>query len=202
VRKYAYVVNIGQLVANAKGSSGLPVRRLASDAHVAGSTITRIQAGVVDPSVDTLERILAAAGFDLEIIAVRSGTPRRPRLGELANAWSHHRGRLRLDWARWRGVLDVLALHPEWIPDAIYLPPPPAGGRVIDALLAAIAEKLADDAHLPRPAWTEQAPSLDEPYQPPLARNVTGRVVPTQLAARGLMIDSTSLWRDPETVGA
>lgn len=202
MRKYAYVMDVGHLVTNAKGSAGLPVRRLASDAHVAGSTVTRIQAGGVDPSVDTLERILAAAGFDLEIIAVRSGTPRRPRLGDLANAWSRHRGRLRLDWARWRAVLDELARHPEWVPDAIYFPPPPAGERVIDALLAAVAEKLADDANLPRPAWTEQAPSLDEPYQPPIARNVAGRIVPAQLASRGLMIDSTSLWRDPETVGA
>lgn len=155
MRKYAYIVDIGQLVTSAKGSAGLPVRRLAADAHVAGSTITRIQAGVVEPSVDTLARILAAAGFDLVIIAVRRGTPHRPRLGQLANAWSHHRGRLRLDWTRWRAVLDELALHPDWIPEAIYVPPPPAGERIIDALLAAVAEKLADDANLPRPAWTE-----------------------------------------------
>lgn len=202
MRKYAYIVDIGQLVTSAKGSAGLPVRRLAADAHVAGSTITRIQAGVVEPSVDTLARILAAAGFDLVIIAVRRGTPHRPRLGQLANAWSHHRGRLRLDWTRWRAVLDELALHPDWIPEAIYVPPPPAGERIIDALLAAVAEKLADDANLPRPAWTEQAPRLDEPYQPPTARGISEPLVPAQLAARGLMIDSTSLWRDPETVGA
>ena len=178
-----------------------PLIRLNRFATSAGSTVTRIQAGVVDPSVDTLKRILAAAGFDLEIIAVRSGTPRLPRLGDLAKAWSHHRGRLRLDRVRWRAVLDELARHPDLVPDAIYLPPPPAGERIIDALLAAVAEKPADDAGLPRPAWIEQAPSLDEPYRPPIARNVAGRAVPTQLASRELMIDSTSLWRDPETVG-
>lgn len=194
-------MEVGQLVTSAKGSSGLAVRTLAADAHVAGSTITRIQSGVVDPSVQTLERILDAAGFDLQIGAVRLGTRRHPRLADLADAWARRKGRLRLSWTRWRALLDELALHPDLIPEAIYVAPPPAGDRVVDALLAAIAEKLADDAGLPRPVWAERVPDPDEPFHPPVARAVAGRSVPTQLAARGLMIDTISLWRDPETVG-
>lgn len=194
-------MEVGRLVTNAKDSSGLTVRRLAADADVAGSTITRIQSGVVDPSVQTVERILDAAGFELQIGVVRHGTPRRPHLGDLVNAWSHHRDRVRLDWTRWRTFLDELALHPDWIPEAIYVFPPPAGDRVIDALVAAVAEKLADDAGLPRPTWTERVPSLAEPYRPPVARTISDRTFPEQLAARGLMIDTESLWRRPETVG-
>ena len=194
-------MQVGELVTNAKGSSGLSVRRLAADARVAGSTITRIQAGSVDPSVRTLERILAAAGFALELSAIQRGGRRPPRLSDLADAWSRD-GRLRIDWPRWRALLDELALHPDRIPEAIYVAPPPAGEPVVDTLLAAVAENLADEAGLPRPSWTDQVPPLADPYEPPTARTVTGRHVPAQLAARGLMIDTTSLWRERRTIGA
>ena len=195
-------VDVGALVANAKGSSGLSVRRLASNARVAGSTITRIQSGTVDPTVDTLARIVDAAGFELHVTALLRGSRRPTRLGDLADAWIRRDGRLRLDWTRWRVVLDELALHSDRIPEAIYVAPPPAGERIVDALLAAVAEKLADDAGLPRPSWTEGVPPLSEPYRPPVARVVSEREIPAQLAARGLMIDTASLWRDRRTVGA
>lgn len=168
---------------------------------VAGSTITRIQAGAVDPSVQTLERIFDAAGFDLRLTAFRRGTPHRPRLSELADAWMHRSGRLRLDWPRWRALLDELARHPELTPEAIYEPPPPAGEPIIDTLLAAVADKLADDAGLPRPAWTGSVPALHEPYQPPIARALHQRDIPRQFRERGILIDATSLWRDRSTVG-
>lgn len=195
------VMNAARLVSNAKESSGLSVRRLSARAHVAGSTITRIQSGAVDPSIETLERILNAAGFRLHLETERVGTPPRPRLADLAGAWSDHKGALRLNWTRWRALLDELALHPRLVPDTIYATPPPAGHAIIDTLLAAVAEKLADDAGLPRPAWTEVVPALDDPYRPPVARNVEGWQIPAQLEARGLMIDAASLWRDPATIG-
>lgn len=194
-------MEIGHLVSNAKESAGCSVRGLAADAHVAGSTITRIQSGTVDPTMQTVERILSAAGYDLRFEAVRHGSERRPRLGDLADAWGFSRGRLRLSWTRWRGLLDQLALHPERTPEAIYVTPPPAGDRVVDALLAAVAEKLADDAGLPRPSWTFTAPILEEPFRPPTVHTSVELKVPPQLAARGLMIDTGSLWRDRETVG-
>jgi len=194
-------MDASSLVSRAKTSSGLPVRGLAAAAHVSGSTITRIQAGAIDPTVQTLGKILDAAGFELRLEAVRRGTPHRPHLAQLADAWTLDDGRFRLQWTRWRALLDELALNPELTPEAIYTTPPPSGSRVVDALLAAIAEKLADDAGLPRPAWTEQAPALLDPYEPPLARRPRNQHIPEQLSARGLMIDEGSLWRDPETVG-
>lgn len=195
-------VMIGQLVRRVKKSSGLPIRKLAADARVAGSTITRIQSDAVDPTVNTLEKILNAAGFDLRIEAVRHGAQQPRRLGDLADAWTTRQGEVRLNWTRWRSLLDELALHPALVAEAIYIAPPPAGEPIIDTLLAAVAEKLADDAGLPRPYWTEQAPTLQRGYHPPLIRAGVEREVPAQLAARGLMIDTESLWRNPETVGA
>ena len=179
----------------------LPVRALADSANVAATTITRTQSGAVDPSIGTLDRILTAAGFDLSLVVRRSTDAHRPSLAPLVDAWTTHRGLIELHWPKWRALLDDLALHPEFVAEVIYLPPWPAGEPVIDALLAAIAEKLADDAGLPRPSWTADAPVLTEPYAPPVARNIKGRIVPSQLAARLLMIDTESLWRDRTTVG-
>jgi hypothetical protein len=59
-----------------------------------------------------------------------------------------------------RGALDVLAQHPKLLPDALEPRPKPSGSAVMDALLAGIADKLADDARLPRPAWTKRTPRL------------------------------------------
>lgn len=195
-------MEVGQLVTGAKGSAGLSVRRLAGKGHVASSTITRIQSGAVDPTVQMLERILNAAGFELQIGAVRSGTPRRARLADLTDAWSRRKDTVRLEWPLWRAFLDDLALYPDRTPEAIYVAPPPAGEPIVDALLAAIAEKLADDAGLPRPEWTQGVPALDQAYRPPVARAVAERRIPSQFAARGLMIDTMSFWRDRESVGA
>ncbi len=190
-----------ELLSRVRRSSSFSVRKLAEDADVAGTTITRIQSGRVDPSMETLGRILNAAGFELLTTAVRSGGSPRVLIGDLSDAWELHRGRLELNWTRWRGLLDLLALHPDWVPEAVYAAPPPSGHPTVDSLLAAVAEKLADDASLPRPSWTEQVPALVEPYVPTLARPDNRLKVPTQLADRGLMIDATSLWRDPGTIG-
>jgi transcriptional regulator with XRE-family HTH domain len=193
-------VDVAEVVARAKGSSEVSVRALAASAGVAGSTITRIQAGTVDPTVQTLEQILGAAGFELRLSVVRTGAERTPRLADLSEAWSARGGRIRPEWTRWRALLDHLALHPERVAEAIYLPPLPSGSRTIDALLAGVAEKLADDAGLARPTWTASVPAVDPPYRPPVRGGVE-LDVPSQLADRGLLIDTESLWRDRRTVG-
>ncbi len=193
-------VEVAEVLSRAKGSSGVSVRALAAAAGVAGTTITRIQGGAVDPSMDTLEQILQAAGYELRLSVVRRGAARVARLADLADAWSGRGGRIRIEWTRWRALLDLLAMHPEQVAEAIYLPPLPSGSKVIDALLAGVADKLADDAGLARPSWTAAVPNLEEPYQPPSRAGVRHEV-PPQLAERGVMIDAESLWRDRRTVG-
>ncbi len=180
----------------------MSVRTLAKTAEVSGSTITRIQGHMVDPTLHTVEQIIEAAGFELQFSVVRQGTRRTPRLGDLGTAWSwsSRRGQVRVDWPRWRTLLDHLALHPEHVPEAIYSAPLPSGSPVVDSLLAGVAEKIADDALLPRPVWTESTPGLDQPFQPPVRPGVL-LAIPPQLSARGLMIDTESLWRDRRTIG-
>lgn len=189
-----------RLVEAAKGSSGRSFRALADSADLAVSTVTRVKSGALEPTVETLGRILSAAGYELRLDAVRRSQPPAPLLGELASAWSESDGRVRPAWNRWRALLDRLTREPARVPEAIYVAPPPAGHRVIDTLLAAVAEKLADDAGLRRPSWTEAVPPLLTPWEPP----TRGRhhEIPEQFAARGLVVDSGSLFRDPATVGA
>jgi transcriptional regulator with XRE-family HTH domain len=193
-------VEAAEVISRAKGSSELSVRALAAAAGVAGSTITRIQRGTVDPSIETFEHILGAAGYELRLSIVRRGAKRVAALADLSDAWSARGGRTRIEWTRWRALLDHLAMHPERVAEAIYIPPLPSGSRVVDALLAGVADKLADDAGLARPSWAEVVPALEEPFQP-LSRTGVQHEVPPQLVERGVMIDVESLWRDRRTVG-
>lgn len=158
---------------------------------VAASTITRIQSGVVDPSVGTLDRLAEIARSRLRLTA-SGGVDRR--VADLVDAWSYRRGRLRLDWPRWRAFLDHLAEIPD-VEAAISAAPQPSGSDVVDNLVAAIAERVADEHGSERPHWTTTILMLDEPYRPPVARPRLDRPVPAQLAKRGVMIDSDSLWR-------
>ena len=56
----------------ARRKAGLTQRGLAEKTGLPQSTIGRIEAGLVDPRVGTLSRLLRACGFDLEV---------EPRLG-------------------------------------------------------------------------------------------------------------------------
>lgn len=146
-----------------------------------------------------MKQLLGACGF--ELVAIRTTLPDRPHLAELASAWSPSQpgtSSPTLHWTQWRALLDQLALHPELIPEAIHIPPPPAGHLIIDTLLAGVAEKLADDASLLRPSWTDTVPRLETPFAPPTRRRLR---VPAQLADRGIMIDTESLFRSGLTNG-
>ena len=148
-----------------------------------------------------VERILHAAGYELRLEVVRRGTDCSPRLGDLADAWSESNGHLKIHWTRWRAFLDYLALHPDRVPEGIYPIPPPAGNDTIDALTAAVGEKLADDAGLPRPTWTSAAPVLDKPFRPAPIRPSLNHDIAPQLAARNVMVDTESLWRRAGAIG-
>ncbi len=68
-----------------------------------------------------------------------------------------------------------------------------------DNLLAGIAEKVADDAGAPRPAWTKRIPKLSETWESlgtPRTRASAAAATPHQLAARHLVIPEGSLWRN------
>lgn len=63
----------GRELLDARARARLTQRQLAQRAGIAQPTIARIEAGVADPRVQTLERLLAACGHSLEA-RVRPGT--------------------------------------------------------------------------------------------------------------------------------
>lgn len=59
-------LNSGKLLQTARARAGLTQRELADRAGKAQSVIARIESGKTSPRVDTLNHLLAAAGFDLK----------------------------------------------------------------------------------------------------------------------------------------
>jgi transcriptional regulator with XRE-family HTH domain len=53
----------------ARLTAGLSQRQLAERSGVPQSTVGRIEAGLVDPRVGTLSRLVRACGYDLEVLA-------------------------------------------------------------------------------------------------------------------------------------
>jgi len=192
------------LLRDARQSAGLSARALARLAQVPSSTVLRIESGKVDPTVGMLQRLLEAAGQDLHLRPTRmSPSQRGPVLAELADAWVESPDG-HPDWTKLRSFLDDLCLHPDRVETAIIRRPAKSPSPVLETLLAGIAEKLADDAGLGRPAWTRRTPGLREEWSPfgsPRMRARWRSAAPSQLLERGLVIDEPSLWRDPETVG-
>ncbi len=103
-----------------------------------------------------------------------------------------------MDYTRLRAFLDHLALHRDLIADAVSDATPPSGSVEVDCLLAGIAEKLCDDACLPRPGWVTGVPPLAREWAMPATPAMEARVrseTPPQLAARRIVMDAQSLWR-------
>jgi transcriptional regulator with XRE-family HTH domain len=192
----------GDLVARTRKDANLSMHALAERAGVAYTTVFRIEHGKVDPTTGTLARLLAAAGWSLELSA---RDPAVPQLADLNDAWSVSAlDGDTPDWTRLRGFLDLLAQYPTMKRQTTLQAPPPSGSPLMDNLLAAIAEKVCDDAGLPRPEWTAKVAPLEEPWSSggtPRMRARIAAATPAQLAARGILVDQESLWREPETIG-
>ena len=84
-------------------------------------------------------------GYELELSARRRAGV---RIADLCDAWSSCSQGERLDWTTLRFFLDHLARHPHETHDAIVEPPAASSSAVLDNLLAAVAEKRADEAGL------------------------------------------------------
>jgi transcriptional regulator with XRE-family HTH domain len=186
------------LIRGAREDAGLSLRALADRADVSFTTISRIERGQTDPTIGTLRKVLGALGEDLDL--ARRPAPDVPQLGALSDAWADEfPGQHQPDWTRLRTFLDYLARHHEFAALAVRARPPASGSEFFDNLLAGIAEKVADDAHVPRPAWTKRILGLTQRWESegtPRMRAVSEATTPPQLAARNIVLSATSLWRD------
>ena len=79
--------NSASLLVQARAKAGITQRELAARAHTSQSVVARIERGQTIPSVETLDRLLAAAGFELvecrremlEVLVVACGRDVRVR---------------------------------------------------------------------------------------------------------------------------
>jgi len=193
------------MLLDARLASGLSARALALMAGASTTTVTRIEGGSMDPTVGMLSRLLAATGRTLELSVAESRGAAPLSLAGLVGAWTTTASGERPDWTRLRAFLDALALRPEQTKAAISRTPPPSGSPMLDALMAGMADKLADDHGLRRPAWTGATGRfLPSPWESPgtlRMRQAARDQTPSQLREHGIIASRDSLWRDPSTLG-
>ena len=184
------------IVCNARINAGLSRKLLARRAGVPTSTVSRVEAGDVDPTTTTLRRLLSAAGQTLELEA---STIRRGSLAALHDAIDSEVSGTTIDWTRIRGFLDAVHAHPTQITEAITTPPSRSGNDRLDNLLAAIAETLADNMGVARPRWCATVNALVTPWEAPgtpRMRELAHRTAPPQFKARNIWLARRDLWRD------
>lgn len=180
---------------------GLSTRDLARLSGVSYPTISKIEMGHEQPRWSTVEKIFAVLGCSLTQISTKR---EQPRLSDLTDAWTedashtHHP-----DWVRLRAFADELRLRPYLTAQAILPEPPKSRSPLIDTLLAAMAEKLADDANIARPRWTRHRPPLKQTW---LMSTRPSKIIeaeataPLQFRKRGLIIPESAIWRDRKLV--
>ena len=171
-----------------------PSRRGVRLTNVVAYMLHRMKA-TADPTFGMLQRILRAAQADLDVTAQPLPTL---SLARLSDAWFTTRWGGTIDWTSLRAALDELALHPDALESAIATPPPRSGNARLDSLLAALAEKMADDAGLPRPAWCGTVPALAEPWKAPGTPRMVARAAanaPEQFRRRNILLSEAELWQ-------
>lgn len=176
---------------------GLSTRELGALAGVSYPTISRIEHGHTNPRWDTMTTVARSLGFAFG----PEGPSPLPlvHIADLADAWDQSvEGDHQPDWTRFRALADQLHRHPELTGVAIAAAPDPSASEVIDNLLAATAERIADEANLRRPRWTASIAPLGTTWETPgtpRMRSANAASTPSQFAERGLRVPVTAIWR-------
>jgi transcriptional regulator with XRE-family HTH domain len=210
VRKWLYanmltgMSDVATLIREAREEAGLSMRALAERSDVSFTTIYRIENRQLDPKLSTVEKLLSALGQTLGLS--RRRTKSVPRLAELADAWSlDASGGEEPDWTRLRAFVDYLFRHPEDAHASILAAPASSGSPLLDNLIAGMAEKIADDNALHRPAWTKRVVALSAPWEgmgTARTRAAARAMTPPQFASRNVFVPAESIWRVRDRVPA
>jgi len=150
----------------------------------------------MDPTVTMLERLTKATDRRLRIDT--SAPPMPETLAALARHVESTGGSEDLDWTALRTFLDELDRHPEQVVREISTAPRSRDPR-LNALLAGLAEELADRATLPRPRWTSASGPLPSPWHAPGTSRMVDRArrrAPKPLRDRNVWIAADALWHE------
>ena len=189
--------SLAQWLRRERTQLGLSTRDLARLAGVSYPTVSRIENGHEQPRWATLQKMFAVLGQGLAPMASERD---QLRLADLSEAWMNDATATEHpDWTQLKALADQMSLRPALIAQAIYPEPPRSQSALMDNLLAAIAEKIADDAGIARPRWTRTRPGRKEPWSPPgrTSKQTAGAAaIPTQFARRGLLVPASAIWRE------
>jgi transcriptional regulator with XRE-family HTH domain len=172
-------------------AAGLSCTALAARAGVPTSTVSRIESDAMDPTVSMLARVMAAAGCRLELSSQTIAPA--PRLTDLSGTRSHDVP----DWAGLRAMVEWAVQHPDRVTEMIADRPDHGSSPMRSALLASVADKLADDQGLRRPPWAASVPPVDRPWTPPGTPTMIAKArrnTPAQLRARNIFLAEHDLW--------
>jgi len=182
-------MQIDELLRGAREGGGRSMREVATLAGLAPSTVSRLERGlIVDPTIRTLSTILEASGVALRWEPVRT-------LRHLSRAVDRNGEPDFMLLANWA---DGLRKRPWQAATAISLGPDPDTDQRLANLLAAMAEKTADDHGLPRPEWCSAISPLRTPWESPGTNRHRERAreeAPQQFRDRQIFLSSTNIWR-------
>jgi len=188
-------VTPADMIRDARLAAGASASEVARRAGVATTTVTRTESGKMNPTILMLEKLLNAVDYRLVVTVEKiSNEP----ISELTNAWTDEPWGREIEWTRLRAFVDHLVRKPELTRAAIADAPKPSGFNQLDVMLAAMAEKLADDAGILRPNWCKSIPPLHTKLLPigtPRMVKVAIATAPKQFKKRNIYISGQEIWR-------
>jgi transcriptional regulator with XRE-family HTH domain len=188
-------VTPAEIIRDARLAAGASASEVARRAGVATTTVTRTESGTMNPTISMLEKLLNAVDYRL-IVAVEKIS--NETISELTNAWTDEPWGCEIEWTRLRAFVDHLLRKPELTRIAIEDVPKPSGFNQLDVMLAAVAEKLADDAGIKRPNWCKSIPPLGTKLLPigtPRMVKVAIATAPKQFKERNIYLSGREIWR-------
>jgi len=188
-------MSIANSLSETRQQSGISRKELARRSGVPTSTVSRVEEGLMDPTFTMTQRLFGALGCDVHL-AIQPMS--KSALANLADAFIDQPWGTEIDFVRVRSFIDYISSHPESASSAIAQPPARSGDSLMDCMLAAIAEKIADDNEITRPNWCEAVPALGKVWRSPGTPAMNKRNdqrVPPQFRARKIFLSEISLWR-------
>jgi transcriptional regulator with XRE-family HTH domain len=183
-----------RLLRHARHSTPLSQSALAAKVGFRQSNVSRLESEGRDVNVDTLDRLLRAAGFRLAALptqsaAVAEAADSTARFVAADNEDGAYRAVIQLadDLAREHGAMRVALT---------VAPPPPTGDERFDAFIAGVVDFRLAAEGLPRPKWLTDGPRLDSPWfvdRWSIGNSSVVEATPPQLRTRGVIIDAAEL---------
>ncbi len=160
-------IQTSSVIREARRRSGLSQAELARRAGTSQPTLASYEAGRIAPRLETVGRLLEAAGHDLEITAipkVRRGAVPIARVARELRRLLPREG-ARAGWRRLLDFVDDFRGSPRagqvWL---IEHAPASCGDPRFDAAIAGLVELLCDEAGIDWPRWTDDPKRFAEPW--------------------------------------